>query len=61
MNEGAVCLQSSLASCRRCRAWTACLTLNPAAWLGTNICTEQLGTAWGHLGTRHSWALPGDT
>lgn len=48
------------------------LTLNPSAWLGTNICTEHswhcpwdtwvLGTAGhclgGHLGTWHSWALP---
>lgn len=61
MNEEAVCSQGSLASCRRCCARRARLTLNPVAWPGTNICTEQLGTAWGHLGIWHSWALPGDT
>lgn len=58
MNEEAVCSQGSLTSCCRCCLRRACLTLNPAAWLGTNICMEQLSTAWGHLGTWHSWALP---
>ena len=55
MNEGAVCSQGSLASCRRCCARRARLTLNTVAWPATNICTEQLGTAWGHLGTGTVW------
>lgn len=50
MNEGAVCSQDSLASCCHCRAWRVCLTLDPVAWPGTNICPEQLGTAWGTPG-----------
>lgn len=62
MNERAVCSQGRLASCRRCCARRALLTLNPGAWLGTNICTEH---SWalpvGHLGTWNSWALPGGT
>lgn len=71
MNEGAVCSQGSLASCCRCCAWRARLTLNPVAWPGTNICAEQLGTArgtpghrhclGGHLGTGTPGRCPGDT